>query len=93
MVDAKEAVSTANAFLNGLFESARDIRLEEVALNSLATTWQVVLSFRGGDSGSHSLPVPGNMGSSANRQTKQVDIDRMSGEARALRAWKSENGR
>ncbi len=93
MVDAKESVSTATSFLNSLYESARDIRLEEVALNSLGITWQVVLSFRGGDSGSHSLPVPGNMGSSANRQTKQVDIDRMSGEARALRAWKSDNGR
>ena len=93
MVDAKEAVSTATSFLNSLYEGARDVRLEEIALNSLGTTWQVVLSFRGGDSGSHAIPVPGNIGSSANRQTKQVDIDRMSGEARALRAYKSDNGR
>lgn len=93
MVDAKEAVSTASSFLNSLYDGARDVRLEEVALNSLATIWQVVLSFRGGDSGSHALPVPGNIGGSANRQIKQVDIDRMSGEARALRAWRSDNGR
>jgi hypothetical protein len=84
MVDVKDAVSTANNFLIDLFPTARDIRLEEVALNSVGTTWQAVLSFRSVDSGQLAAPLT----SQSTRVYKQVDVDRISGEARALRNWK-----
>jgi hypothetical protein len=84
MVDVKQAVSTANSFLVDLYPAARDIRLEEVALNTVGTTWQAVLSFRVVDSG-QLAPLSGQ----GSRVYKQVDVDRLSGEARALRSWKA----
>lgn len=83
MVDVKESVATANAFVMDLFPAARDLRLEEVALNSGGTTWQVVLSFRLFES-AQLAPLA----SQGNRMFKQVDVDRLSAEARALRSWK-----
>ena len=84
MVDVKQAVSTANSFLADLYPAARDIRLEEVSLNAIGTTWQSVLSFRVVDSGQLAP-----LSSQGSRVYKQVDVDRISGEARALRAWKA----
>jgi hypothetical protein len=83
MTDVKQALATANAFLMDLYPTARDVRLEEVALNPIGTTWQTVLSFRIVESGQMAPLTQGS------RTFKQVDVDRITGEARALRAWKA----
>src|ERR1700761_7139221 len=80
MVDVKTAVTTANAFLMDLYPTAREVRLEEVALNAIGTAWQAVLSFRMVESGQMAP-----LSSQGSRVFKQVDVDRISGEARALR--------
>jgi hypothetical protein len=85
MVDVKTAVTTANAFLMDLYPTAREVRLEEVALNAIGTAWQAVLSFRMVESGQMAP-----LSSQGSRVFKQVDVDRISGEARALRAWKAQ---
>lgn len=75
MVTAKEAVQISSAYVADLFQQVHDLRLEQVAPHG--QEWEVIFSFR-----------PDSMAFGAsNRVFKAVEVDRESGEPRAVKIW------
>ncbi len=84
MADMKEAVASAAKFITEMFPKANDIRLEEIVANG--TVWNVVLSFVEGEKGLADILYPI---SNSNRSFKTIEVEKDSGEPRALRVWKA----
>ncbi|WP_041596971.1 hypothetical protein [Granulicella tundricola] len=83
MASMKQAVASAADFVKDLFPESRNIRLEEVAAKG--PVWNVVVSFTEGADNPTLLTIMGG----PSRTFKQVEIERDSGEALALRVWKA----
>ncbi len=81
MVNAKEAVRTANAFVADLFPEGSDLRLEQVAPEG--PRWEVVFSFHIPEKSSLLLALGQNQ-----RVFKSVEVDRESGEPISIKVWK-----
>lgn len=45
MIDAKQAVTTAQEYFNTFFPHVRDVQLEEVEINPEGSHWLITLSF------------------------------------------------
>jgi hypothetical protein len=85
-IDVKQAVTIATAYIANLFPNAHSVRLEEAEL--VGETWNVVLSFPSDDPMSNSLVAMIAAAQNAPRLYKLVRIDRVTGQATALKVWK-----
>lgn len=81
MINAKEAVKAANAFVADLFPEGRDLRLEQVAPQG--SDWEVVFSFNLAEQSSLMAAL-----GQPSRLFKAVEVDRESGEPISVKVWK-----
>lgn len=82
MITVKQAVVSATSFVADLFANAQDLRLEQVEM--FGSSWRIVISFKLSEPSTLLLAMGGS-----NRIFKEVDVDRESGEATALRMFKT----
>jgi hypothetical protein len=82
MITVKEAVASATLFVTDLFPNALDLRLEQVEM--IGSWWRVVISFKFSEPSTLLLAM-----GAQNRLFKEVDVDRESGQAVALRMFKA----
>lgn len=81
MINVKEAVTAANAFVADLFPDGRDLRLEQIT--PAGPRWEVVFSFQLPERNVLTLAI-----GQSNRVFKAIEVDRQSGEPISLKVWK-----